>query len=200
VLTSPEVQIGSACQARRSISSPTIPHRVLNFGVFVPDALLACRLVSNGANALVGAAGMLCRRPSPVFPVAPHVLRPISSARSGKCLRGSLCGRALGPSVRVLLRSAGIGGLPASASCIKPCRRPSALSHSTGGEAFQALDGCGKFVPFGFEVLDNPVEVHLMRPSTTWQRTRAATVNLGGFESPAGSIVRRSPAAICRSS
>ena len=55
MLTSPEVQIGSACQARRSISSPTIPHRVLNFGVFVPDALLACRLVSNGANALVGA-------------------------------------------------------------------------------------------------------------------------------------------------
>ena len=86
VLTSLGVQIGPACQARRSISSPTIPRRVLNFGVFVPDALLACRLVSNGANALVGAAGMLCRRPSPVFPVVPHVLRPISSARSSRYL------------------------------------------------------------------------------------------------------------------
>ena len=50
VLTSLGVQIGPACQARRSISTPTIPHRVLNFGVFVPDALLACRLVSNGAK------------------------------------------------------------------------------------------------------------------------------------------------------
>ena len=50
VLTSLGVQIGPACQARRSISSPAIPRRVLNFGVFVPEALLPCRLVSNGAK------------------------------------------------------------------------------------------------------------------------------------------------------
>ena len=192
VLTSPEVQIGSACQARRSISSPTIPHRVLNFGVFVPDALLACRLVSNGANALVGAAGMLCRRPSPVFPVAPHVLRPISSARSGTCLRGSLCGRALGPSLRVVLRSAGIGGLPASASFTEPRRWTSALSHPTRGQPFEALDGCRQHVPFGLEVLNDPVEVHVKPPSAAGQRIHAATVNLGGSGSSSGSTARLS--------
>ena len=200
MLTSPEVQIGSACQARRSISSPTIPHRVLNFGVFVPDALLACRLVSNGANALVGAAGMLCRRPSPVFPFAPHVLRPISSVRSGTCLRGSLCGRALGPSLRVVLRSAGIGGLPASASFTETRRWTSAFPHPTGSQTFQALDGCRQHVPFGFQVLNYPVEVHLMPPSGAGRRIRAATASLAAFGSSAGLTGRRSPAAICRSS
>ena len=192
VLTSLGVQIGPACQARRSISSPAIPRRVLNFGVFVPDALLACRLVSNGANALVGAAGMLCRRPSPVFPVAPHVLRPISSARSGTCLRGILWGRALGPSPRVVLRSAGIGGLPASASFTEARRWTSALSHPTRGQPFEALDGCRQRVAFPFQVLDDPVEVHLMPPSGAGPRTRASMASLGGSESSSGSTARLS--------
>ena len=178
VLTSPEVQIGSACQARRSISSPTIPHRVLNFGVFVPDALLACRLVSNGANALVGAAGMLCRRPSPVFPVAPHVLRPISSARSGTCLRGSLWVRRLGPSRNALFRSISIARLPAFASFTEPGRWSSPLLGATGSKPFQALDGSRECVAFPFQVMDNAIEIHFTPPSGAGQRIRASTVSL----------------------
>ena len=83
-------------------------------------------------------------------------------------------------SLRVILRSISVARLPDFGSCVEPRGWPSALSHSTSGKLFQALDGCGKSVPFGFEVLDDPVEVHFMPPSGAGPRTRAATVNPAG--------------------
>src|ERR1035441_3349099 len=47
-------------------------------------------------------------------------------------------------------------------------------------------------VPFGFEVLDDPVEVHVTPPSRVGRCTRAATANLAGSGSSAGSTGQRS--------
>src|ERR1035441_9360892 len=72
-----------------------------------------------------------------------------------------------------------------------PCRWPPALPHATGGKPLQALDCTRQHVPFGFEVLNSPVEVHLTPPSGARRHIRAATVALGGSGSPAGSTGRR---------
>ena len=167
-----------------------IPRRVLNSGVFVPDGLLACHLVSKRCQALVGAAGPLCRDQRPVFPSAGHDdSRSRAFAAAGTFW--SLWGRGLGPSLRVLFRSINIAGL-ADCAFSAECGWPSALPGAASGKLFQALDGGGKSVPLDLQVRDDPVEVHLMPPSGAGQRIHAATVNLGESGSSDGSTARLS--------
>jgi hypothetical protein len=78
------------------------------------------------------------------------------------------------------------------ASFIEPFRWSSAFPGAASGKLFQALDGCRQHVPFGLQLRDDAVEVHVTPPSGAGQRTRAATASLGGSGSPARSTARLS--------
>jgi hypothetical protein len=108
--------------------------------------------------------------------VAADLVRPERHVPS----RELVWSRTRGPSLRVVLRSAGIGGLPASASCTEPRRWPSPLLGATGSKPFQVLDGCRQHVAFRFQILNDPVQVHATPPSGAGPRIRAATVSLDG--------------------
>ena len=95
-------------------------------------------------------------------------------------------------SLRVILRSISVARLCAFASFLEPGRWPSAFPGATGGKLLQALDGCRQHAPFGLQLRDDPVEVHVKPPSGAGQRIRASTVNLGGSGSSSGSTARLS--------
>jgi hypothetical protein len=57
------------------------------------------------------------------------------------------------------LGSISIARLCAFASFTEPFRWPSALPGAASGKLFQALNGGSQRIPFGFEFLNDPVEV-----------------------------------------
>src|ERR1035441_3181343 len=93
----------------------------------------------------------------------------------------------------VLIRCLRACRMAAFGSFTEPTWWPSPLFPPPCRQAFQALDGCGKSVPLGFQVNNDPVEVHLMPPSEAGQHIRVATESLGGSGCPGGSTDRRSP-------
>src|ERR1019366_1778323 len=88
-------------------------------------------------------------------------------------------------SLRVILRSISIARLCAFTSFTEPFRWPSPLLGATGSKPFEALNGGSQRVPFGFEFLNDSVDVHFMPPSGAGQRTRAETETHYGSGCPA---------------
>ena len=124
-------------------------------------------------------------------PFAPSTL----THSAGQGVDGCLASQASEPlthsgrrSLRVILRSISIARLPTFASFTEPCRWPSPLPGAASGKLFQALNGGSQRVPFGFEFLNDSVQIHLTPSSRAGRRTHAATANPGGSGSAAGSI------------
>src|ERR1019366_4734276 len=136
-------------------------------------------------------------------PFAPFTLTHTAGQGVEKCLASQGSELLTQPgrrSLRVIVRSISVARLCAFASFTEPFRWSSPLLHPTGDKPLQALNGCRQHVPFGFQVLNDPVEVHLMLPSGAGQHIRAAMANPAASECPAGLTGPRSPAATCLSS